>query len=90
MNPFEKIVNKVDSKLHTKLPQKWKKIGDVIILDLSEIDSKQKKEVAKTYADVLNAKTVIQKNIIAGELRKPEKIKLLYGYETVRGILSID
>ena len=86
MNPFEKIVNKVDSKLHTKLPQKWKKIGDVIILDLSEIDSKQKKEVAKTYAEVLNAKTVIQKNKIAGEFRKPEEVKLLYGNETITEI----
>ena len=86
MNPFEKIISKVDPALHTKLPKKWKKIGDIIILDLAELDPKQKNKVAGIYAEVLNAKTVIQKNKIAGELRKPEDIELLYGNETTTEI----
>jgi len=86
MNPFEKIISKANPALHTKLPKKWKKIGDIIILDLAELDPKQKNKVAGIYAEVLNAKTVIQKNKIAGELRKPEDIELLYGNETTTEI----
>ena len=86
MNPFEKIISKVDSAHHTKLPRKWKKIGDIIILDLAELDLKQKEKVAEIYAEVLKAKTVIQKKKIAGELRKPEDTELLYGNETITQI----
>ena len=86
MNPFEKIISKVDSSFQTKLPKKWKKIGDILILDLSELNSKQKSKVAEIYAEVLNAKTIIQKNKIAGELRKPKDIELLYGNETITEI----
>ena len=86
MNPFEKIISEVDPKLHSKLPKKWKKIGNIIILDLSKLDSIQKNKIAKTYAHVLNAKTIIQKNKIAGELRKPKDIELLYGNETITEI----
>jgi len=86
MKPFEKIISEVDPILHPKLPKKWKKIGDIIILDLSKLDSIQKNKIAKTYADVLNAKTIIQKNKITGELRKPKNIELLYGNETITEI----
>ena len=86
MNPFEKIISEVDSVIHAKLPKKWKKIGDILILDLAELDSRQKNKVAEIYAKVLNAKTIIQKNKITGELRKPEDTELLYGNETVTEI----
>ena len=86
MNPFEKIISKVDSVLHTKLPKKWKKIGDIIILDLAELNPKQKNIVAEIYAEVLKAKTIIQKNKIVGELRKPKDTELLYGNETITEI----
>ena len=32
MNPFEKIKHKVNKKLHNKIPKKWKKIGDILIM----------------------------------------------------------
>ena len=86
MNPFEKIISEVDSVIHAKLPKKWKKVGDILILDLAELDSRQKNKVAEIYAKVLNAKTIIQKNKITGELRKPEDTELLYGNETVTEI----
>ncbi|SVA40732.1 uncharacterized protein METZ01_LOCUS93586, partial [marine metagenome] len=53
---------------------------------MSELNSKQKSKVAEIYAEVLNAKTIIQKNKIAGELRKPKDIELLYGNETITEI----
>ncbi len=85
MKPFEQITSKIDSELHNNLPRKWKKIGDIVILDLSNI-KKEKENIAEIYAQVLNAKSIIQKNKISGELRKPEDTKILYGKETVTEI----
>ena len=82
MNPFEKIKAKVDSKIHDKLPKKWKKIGNIIIIDFKGISENERKNTAEIYANELNAKTVIQKSRIKGELRKPDEIELLYGEET--------
>ena len=85
MKPFEQIASKIDSELHHYLPRKWKKIGDIVILDLSNIEN-EKEKIAEIYAQVLNVKTIIQKNKISGELRKPEDTELLYGKETVTEI----
>ena len=85
MKPFEQIASKIDSELHHNLPRKWKKIGDIVILDLSKIEN-EKGKIAEIYAQVLNVKTIIQKNKISGELRKPEDTELLYGKETVTEI----
>ena len=82
MNPFEKIKAKVDSKIHDKLPKKWKKIGNIVIIDFKGISVNERKNTAEIYANELNAKTVIQKSRIKGELRKPDEIELLYGEET--------
>ena len=38
MKPFEKKSSQIDKELEQDLPRKWKKIGDIIILDLSKID----------------------------------------------------
>ena len=86
MKPFEQITSKINSELHHKLPRKWKKIGNIGILDLSNIDTKERKNIAKIYADVIGAKTILQKNKISGELRKPEDTEILYGDETVTEI----
>ena len=85
MKPFEQIASRIDSELHHYLPRKWKKIGDIVILDLSKIEN-EKEKIAEIYAQVLNVKTIIQKNKISGELRKPEDTELLYGKETVTEI----
>ena len=86
MNPFEKISSQIDAELHNILPKKWKKVGDIIILDLSEIDIEKRRHVAEIYANILNVKTILQKNKISGELRKPEDTELLYGNETITEI----
>ena len=82
MNPLESIKLKVSPDLHDKLPNKWKKIGDIITIDFKDINEDMKKEVAKIYAKELKVKTVIQKSSVSGELRKPDHIDLLYGNET--------
>ena len=86
MKPLENIKLKVNSDLHDKLPTKWKKIGNVLIVDFENLAEDKKREIAEVYAEELNAKTVIQKNKVSGELRKPEKVDLLYGTETITEI----
>jgi tRNA G37 N-methylase Trm5 len=86
MNPFENIKLKVNPDLHNILPKKWKKIGDIIIIDFKSIDKDKKKKIAKIYAEELRVKTVIQKSSVNGELRKPKDIELLYGKETITEI----
>ena len=78
MKPLENIKLKVNPDLHEKLPTKWKKIGNIIIVDLGNLAEDEKRKIAEVYAEELNAKTVIQKNRVSGELRKPEKVDLLY------------
>ncbi len=86
MKPFDKIAAKVDISLHTKLPRKWKKIGDIVIIDFSTIEKTKQREIAKIYAEELNVKTIMQRNKITGELREPKNVELLYGDETVTEI----
>ena len=88
MNPFETIKSKVDPEIHNKIPKKWKKVGDIVILNLKKLDKNNRKEIAKLYAEVLGAKSIIQKNSIGGELRKPEQTELLYGEETITEIVE--
>ena len=88
MNPFERIKSEVDGKLHDKIPKKWKKIGNIIIADYSELNSAEKKQITPIYAEILNVKTIIQKDRISGELRKPENTEILFGNDTETEIIE--
>ncbi len=82
MNPFDKIKLDINENLHNKIPKKWKKIGNILIADFSQIDSINKPQVTKLYAKILNVKTVLQKNKVNGELRKPDATEILFGEDT--------
>ena len=82
MNPFDKIKQQIDEDLHHKLPKKWKKIGDILIADFSQIDTNNISQISQIYANILKVKTVLQKNKINGELRKPERTEILFGEDT--------
>ena len=86
MKPLENIKQKVNPSLHNKLPKRWTKIGNILIIDLENLAKEKKRKIAEIYAEELNARTVIQKNKVSDELRKPEKIELLYGTETITEI----
>ena len=86
MNPFERIKAKVRTELVDKIPRKWKKIGEVLIVDFDLVPNKDKNIIAETYASELKVKTVIQKNKVNGELRKPKHTELLFGTDTVTKI----
>ena len=88
MNPFDRIKHQTDESLHEKLPKKWKKIGDILVTDLSQIDSNNKCQIAKIYAKILKVKTVLQKSKINGELRKPVDIEILFGSDTITEVVE--
>lgn len=86
MNPFERIKSKIRTELEDKLPKKWKKIGDILVADFYLVPNEDQAEIAEIYANELNVKTVIQKNKVNGELRKPKNTELLYGNDTITKI----
>ena len=55
MKPLENIKLKVNPNLHDKLPTKWKKIGNIMIVDLGNLAEDEKRKIAEVYAEELNA-----------------------------------
>ena len=72
--PFEEVKKilkgKISNEDFEKLPRKWEKFGDVLVLKMHGI--KEKEKVAKAYAEVLKCKTVLEDvEGIKGIERKP-------------------
>ena len=83
VKPFDKIkiglLNNIPEKLFTKIPTKWEKIGDILLIKLPDELKKNKKTIGKIYADVLKCKSVLNdKGGITGELREPD-VEIIYG-----------
>ena len=66
----------------SKLPKKWKKIGNILVADFSQINTNNLSQVSQIYANILKVKTVLQKNKVNGELRKPKRTEILFGEDT--------
>ncbi len=82
--PMKEILKELDlpEESRLKIPQKWEMFGNVLVLKLDEELDSQKSEIARVYADVLGAKTVLRDTGgISGEFREPV-LKLLLGSET--------
>ncbi len=83
-DPHKDILRRIDipSDLIELLPRKWEMLGDVLILKLDERLDLHGKQVAKAYADVLGAETVLQDvGGIVDEFRKPQ-VKIILGERT--------
>lgn len=75
----EKISNFIPENLVDFLPKKWEKIGDVLVLKLKKELEPFAEIIAKTYAEVLNCKSVLQEiGGIKGIYREPQ-VRLIYG-----------
>jgi len=62
-----------------KLPSKWEKIGNVLIISLPSDLLKFKTEIGETYSKILECKTVLNDiGGISGILRKPKR-EIVYG-----------
>ena len=82
MNPFDKIKEQINEDLHHKLPKKWKKIGNILVADFSQINTNNLSQVSQIYANILKVKTVLQKNKVNGELRKPKRTEIIFRQDT--------
>lgn len=82
--PQERIAEMVDipDGLKALLPDKYERLGHVLVIRLPEPLLPYRKAVAEAYAKVLKARTVLlEKGIIRGVERRPD-VELLFGTET--------
>jgi len=82
--PQERIAERLDipSELKALLPEKYERLGHVLVLRLPEPLLPYRREIAEAYAKVLKARTVLlEKGIIHGVERRPD-VELLFGTET--------
>lgn len=83
--PFEIIKEDLalPDELGDLLPYKWEMLGDVLIAKFPQELRPYLKRIAKTYAEELGAKTVLdERGYIDGQFRTP-KMEVVYGSETV-------
>ncbi|MCK7510270.1 MAG: class I SAM-dependent methyltransferase family protein [Desulfobacterales bacterium] len=83
-SPQERIAERlgIPNELKALLPDKYERLGHVLVLRLQEPLLPYRKDIAEAYAKVLKARTVLlEKGIIRGVERRPD-VELLYGTET--------
>jgi tRNA wybutosine-synthesizing protein 2 len=74
-----KLKDCIPSELLDSIPNKWEKIGSVLIVKLHDSLYEYKQVIAKTYADVLQVETVLQDvGVIKGVFREPS-MEVLFG-----------
>ena len=79
-NEIQKLLSEeLTPELLNKIPNKWEKIGDILIIVLESDFKDYEKIIGKKYADVLGCKTVLNDiGGIKGEFRNP-KVEIIYG-----------
>ena len=87
LSPFEEIVEAVGPlglprDVMSKLPRRWERLGDVLLLKVDERILPYADEVLRVYAEVLRAKAVLRDMGIEGRFREP-RVELLYGSDTL-------
>ena len=81
--PFEKIKKTLSNKISLEslnlIPEKWEKIGDILIIKLNKNLHDHSKIIGETYCEILNCKTALNDiGGITGIYREP-KIEVIYG-----------
>lgn len=86
-NQIKKLLSKeLPSKLISKIPDKWEKVGDVLTLVLPSELNPYKEIISKTYAEMLNCKSVLNDiGGISGDYREPN-VKVIYGSKNTETI----
>ena len=80
LNQIKKSLSKeIPSELISKLPDKWEKIGDILIIKLNQDLEKCQEKIGKKYAEILQCKTVLNDiGGISGIYREPN-VEILCG-----------
>jgi len=82
--PQERVAERlqIPDDLKALLPDKYERLGHVLVLRLPEPLLIHRHQVARAYAEVLKARTVLlEKGIIHGTERRPD-VEVLFGTET--------
>lgn len=72
----------IPAECKKNLPEKYEKIGDILIIHLDSSLDSYKRDIAKAYKKAFNVKTVLQKGRIHGEFRVPD-FEVTAGSDTV-------
>ena len=88
--PFVEIKNQISNEISpdvsNKIPKKWEKVGNVLILKISKDLLDYQKEIAEIYSKILNCKSVLNDiGGINGIFRIP-KVELIYGSKNTETI----
>ena len=88
--PFEiikkNLEDEIPSNLLKKIPDKWEKVGDVLVIVLPSELNRYKEAVGEKYAEILNCRTVLNDiGGISGEYREPN-VEIIYGSERTETI----
>ncbi|MEA2055635.1 MAG: class I SAM-dependent methyltransferase family protein [Candidatus Thermoplasmatota archaeon] len=75
------LKDEISSKLLKKIPDKWEKVGDVVVIVLPSELNRYKETIGEKYTEILNCKTVLNDvGGISGEYREPN-VEIIYGSE---------
>lgn len=75
------IKHKIPVELLKKIPKKWEKIGNILIIKLSDDLKNYKNEISEAYSNILECKSVLNDiGGVEGVYRTP-KVELIYGSE---------
>ena len=88
--PFDQIkkylIKIIPSNLISKIPDKWEKIGNVVIIRLPSEFNSYKKQIGEKYAGVLDCKTVLRDiGGVSGMYREPN-VEIVYGTQDTETI----
>lgn len=73
------LSKEIPEELINLIPNKWEKIGDIVILKLNEKLNKYSHQIGETYTKILKCKTILNDvGGINGIYRKPN-VEILYG-----------
>ncbi len=77
-NPYELVLEKLNFQGKELLKNKWEKFGNVLIITIPKEIYDHRFEIGKAFAEVFNAKSVLNYRGVYGELRIPE-VEFIYG-----------
>ncbi len=82
-NPYDEIkkilIKRIPKKLLNKLPKKWEKIGNILIIKLSDELNGYKKEISSVYAEILKVKSVLNDFGGIGGIYRTPQVELIFG-----------
>jgi tRNA wybutosine-synthesizing protein 2 len=75
-NEIDELLSSLPDRLKQRLPRKYEKIGDILIIHLHPSLYSWKEEIGQAYRKVFRVKTVLLKGRIQGEFRVPRFIPI--------------